>query len=91
MKMGYKLLCDEDGLDSASNSNSESVVRFWRSLWKLNIAGKIKHFLWTACIDVLLKKQTCLSGKLFPIHNVLSALRNPSLLNMLFGPMKLLR
>ena len=53
VKTGYKLLCDEEGTDLASASNNESVVRFWRSLWKLNIPGKVRHFLWRACADTL--------------------------------------
>lgn len=56
VKTGYKLLSDEEGRDSVSTSNSEFVVKFWNSLWKLNIAGKIKHFLWRACIDALSTK-----------------------------------
>ena len=64
VKTGYKLLCDEDDLDLAFTSNFESVVRFWRSLWKLNIACKIKYFLWRACTEILLTKTNLLKRKI---------------------------
>lgn len=64
VKTGYKILCDEDGFDSASASNNDSIVRFWRCLWKPNIPGKIKHFLWRACTDALPKKTNLLKRKI---------------------------
>ena len=64
VKTGYKIMCDEDVSDSASTSNDDSIVKFWRSMWKFNIPGKIKHFLWKACFDALPTKTNLLKRKI---------------------------
>ena len=61
---GYKILCDEDGFDSAFASNNDSIVKFWRCLWKLNIPGKIKHFIWRACTNTFPIKTSLLKRKI---------------------------
>ena len=66
VKTGYKILCEEEDYDSASTSNYDSVVKFWRSLWKLKVPGKIKHFLWKACSDALPTKSNLHRRKISP-------------------------
>ena len=59
-------MCEEKDYDSASTSNNDSVVKFWRSLWKLKVPGKIKHFQWKACSDALPTKSNLHRPKITP-------------------------
>lgn len=59
VKSGYKLLCDwseqrknkEEALGETSVASNFSNI--WKKLWKLNVKGKLKHFLWK-CIKGIL-------------------------------------
>ena len=47
----YHLLCESQGNEVASSSDTDGQRKFWKSLWKLNIPNKVKFFLWRACTD----------------------------------------
>ena len=49
IKSGYQALCEEARSGEASGSNSGLIAGFWSSIWKLNVPGKVKHFMWKAC------------------------------------------
>ena len=53
VKSGYRALCEEARSKEASGSNSGLLAGFWSSIWKLNVLGKVKHFLWRACSNRL--------------------------------------
>lgn len=59
VKLGYKMLCEENRRDEASSSNREAS----RALWKMSAPGKIKHFLWKACSNALPVKTNLVKRK----------------------------
>ena len=56
MKTSYKLICHDDVRGSASGSNLDEKKFFWSSLWKPKVLRKLKHFIWKACTNSLLKR-----------------------------------
>lgn len=44
--------------EEALGSNSMAETGFWSSIWKLQVPGKVKHFLWEACLNSLPTKQS---------------------------------
>ena len=65
VKLGYKGLYEDSRREEASGSNFENVIGFWSSIWKLQVLGKLKHFLWKACTNSLptiinlMKRRVC--------------------------------
>ena len=39
--------------------------RFWKSIWRIKVPGKIKHFIWKACLNSLPTKENLLRRKVF--------------------------
>ena len=64
MKSGYKFLCEFLTPDSNRSQTSDSMKSFWKSIWKLKVPGKIKHFLWKACTNSLPTKENLLKRKI---------------------------
>ena len=60
MKSGYKFLCELLIPDTNRPQVSDSMKNFWKSIWKLKVLGKIKHFLWKACTNSLPIKENLL-------------------------------
>ena len=59
VKIGFRLLCDiQDFADSLLKASTEERS-FWKKLWKIQVPGKIKHFLWRACTNSLATKENC--------------------------------
>lgn len=76
VKSGYKGLCEEARREEASGSNS--ATGFWSSIWKLQVPGKVKHFLWKACSNNLPTKQNLVKRKMLAERcatSVVSALK----------------
>ncbi|KAH7832797.1 hypothetical protein Vadar_000030 [Vaccinium darrowii] len=44
-------LLGPNGVGESSNRNE--MKEFWKQLWSLPVAGKIKHFLWKCCYNVI--------------------------------------
>uniref|UniRef100_A0A2N9FZG8 Reverse transcriptase domain-containing protein n=1 Tax=Fagus sylvatica TaxID=28930 RepID=A0A2N9FZG8_FAGSY len=49
-------------------SDPEGRSRFWRKLWRLNIPGKVKHFIWRACNESLPTRQNLCRRKILEDH-----------------------
>ncbi|KAL0006716.1 hypothetical protein SO802_008218 [Lithocarpus litseifolius] len=64
VKTGYRLLCDAQ--DSAENMPQVSTEErgFWKKLWRIQVLGKIKHFLWKACTNSLATKENLVKQKI---------------------------
>ena len=60
VKSGYKALTKLSLLDSVRTEQSEAQKTFWRSIWKLKVSGKIKHFMWNSCTNSLPTKENLL-------------------------------
>ena len=58
------MLCDAQ--DSAENLPQASTEErgFWKKLWRIQVPGKIKHFLWRACTNSLATKENLLKRKI---------------------------
>ena len=63
VKSGYKAICEDARRGEASVSNSAAASGIWSAIWKLNVPGKIKHFLWRACTNSLPTKTNLLRRK----------------------------
>lgn len=44
VKFRYKLLCEPPSTDLGCPVESETQKLFWKSIWRLNVPDKIKHF-----------------------------------------------
>nr|POE73951.1 putative ribonuclease h protein [Quercus suber] len=64
VKSGYKLLCELPIPDLNRLQVPVSSQGFWKCIWKLNVPGKIKHFLWRACSNSLPTKENLLKRKI---------------------------
>lgn len=53
IKSDYKSLCEMHNRDMNHPQVSKSQKGFWRHIWKLEVPGKIKQFLWQACTNSL--------------------------------------
>ena len=65
VKSRFRLLCE--GQDSMEITNQENPGdrMFWKKLWKIQVPGKIKHFLWRACTNSLATKDNLVKRKIF--------------------------
>lgn len=66
VKSGYRGICEDARREEASVSNRATTSGIWSAIWKLSVAGKIKHFLWRACTNSLLTKTNLLKRKFVP-------------------------
>ena len=64
VKSGYKLLCDWQNEELNQPQISDIEKCFWRSIWKIKVPGKIKHFLWKACSNSLPTKENLMKRKI---------------------------
>ncbi|KAL0014227.1 hypothetical protein SO802_001296 [Lithocarpus litseifolius] len=69
VKTGYKVLCEESLGDMASASGTNNGESLWSRIWKLQVPGKVKHFLWRACSDSLPTKQNLWRRKIIACPN----------------------
>nr|POE61472.1 putative ribonuclease h protein [Quercus suber] len=60
IKSGYKCLCEDPQASEPDSESAEVQRSFWKGVWKLNIPGKIKHFLWKSCTNSLPTKNNLL-------------------------------
>ena len=51
MKSGYKILCEDQLVGGLEIDAIVAQRKFWKSVWKLKVPGKIKHFLWKSCTN----------------------------------------
>lgn len=73
-------------LDTVRPIVSAAQKSFWKNIWKLNIPGKIKHFLWRSCTNSLPSKEN-LRKIAIPIDPIchLCSRENESILYALWG------
>ena len=64
VKSGYKFLCELLSHDPIRSQTLDSGKSFWKSIWKMKVPGKIKHFLWKACTNSLPSKENLLKRKI---------------------------
>ena len=57
MKLGYKILCEDQQADGLETDVAEAQRNFWKGVWKLKVPRKIKHFLWKSCTNSLPTKE----------------------------------
>nr|POF09816.1 hypothetical protein CFP56_67424 [Quercus suber] len=60
VKSGYRFLHEWQGLDGFRGQVSDDQKRFWKSIWRIKVPGKIKHFIWKACSNSLPTKENLL-------------------------------
>ena len=64
VKTGFRLLCeDRDSAENLLQANTDERG-FWKKLWKIQVSGKIKHFLWRACTNSLATKENLVKCKI---------------------------
>lgn len=63
MRMQYKGIYEDARHEEASVSNSAATLGIWSVISKLNVPGKIKHFLWRACTNNSSTKTSLLNRK----------------------------
>ena len=57
VKWGYKCLCNDPYVSESDSESTEVHRGLWKGVWRLNILGKIKHFLWKCCTNALPTKE----------------------------------
>nr|POE55816.1 aspartyl protease family protein 1 [Quercus suber] len=60
VKSGYKCLCEDSQASDPVSEFPEVQRSLWKGIWKLNVPGKIKHFLWKSCTNSLPTKNNLL-------------------------------
>ncbi|XP_030963604.1 uncharacterized protein LOC115984727 [Quercus lobata] len=60
VKSGYKCLCDDPYVSEFDSESTEAHRGLWKGVWRLNVPGKIKHFLWKCCTNALPTKENLL-------------------------------
>ena len=88
VKSGYKLLCELHDLDSNRPQVLDSQKTFWKSIWKMKVPGKIKHFLWKAAQTRCQQKKTWWSVKFSKNQFAIVALEIQKMYCMLCGDVK---
>ncbi|XP_065621705.1 uncharacterized protein LOC136064192 [Quercus suber] len=73
-------------LDTVRPTISAAQKTFWKNIWKLNVPGKIKHFLWRSCTNSLPSKEN-MKKRAMPIDPIchLCSRENESVLHALWG------
>ena len=73
-------------LDTVRPAIFAAQKTFWKSIWTLNVPGKIKHFLWKSCTNSLPSKEN-LMKRAIPIDSIchLCSRDNESVLHALWG------
>lgn len=64
VKLGYKCICEDSRNEEASGSTRSVALGLWFGIWKLKMPGKIKHFLWKACANILPTKVNLMKWKI---------------------------
>ena len=85
MKSRYKLLCELHDLDSNRPQVLDSQKTFWKSIWKMKVPGKIKHFLWKACTNSLPAKANLIKREISKNRSAIAALEIQKMYCMLCG------
>ena len=57
VKSGYKILCEDQLVGGLEIDAIVAQRKFWKSVWKLKVPRKIKHFLWKSCTNSLPTKE----------------------------------
>ena len=60
VKSGYKCLRDDPYVSESDSESTEVHRGLWKGVWRLNVPGKIKHFLWKCCTNALPTKENLL-------------------------------
>ena len=64
VKTSFRLLCeDRDSAENLLQANTDERG-FWKKLWKIQVLGKIKHFLWRAYMNSLATKENLMKHKI---------------------------
>ena len=64
VKSAYKLAMEGAWSDSGSSSNDGILRRFWRSVWRILVPHKVRHFAWRACRNILPTKENLMCRKI---------------------------
>jgi hypothetical protein len=49
----YHMIMHQSVTDQAKSSSSSVLSSFWKNLWSIQVAPKIKLFIWRACRNIL--------------------------------------
>ena len=60
VKTRYKCLCEDLQVGEHDSVFVEVQRSLWKGAWRLNVLGKIKHFLWKSCTNSLPTKENLL-------------------------------
>ena len=63
MKSGYKLLWEWQTKELNQPRSADIDRNFWSSIWKINVPGNIKHFIWKACSNSLPTKENLMKRR----------------------------
>ena len=86
VKSRYKCLIELATIDTVRPIVFAAQKSFWKNIWKLNVPGKIKHFLWRSCTNSLPSKEN-LKKRAIPIDPIchLYSRENEFVLHALWG------
>ena len=63
--------------DEASIPIPDATQQFWKGIWRLQVPGKIKHFMWKACRNALPTKVNLVRQKILEVNTCQNCDRCP--------------
>ena len=63
VKSAYRLAVEGARFDSGPSSDDGILRRFWRSVWRIPVPHKVRHFAWRACHNILPTKENLMRRK----------------------------
>lgn len=66
IRSAYKLALERNAISKGESSNTSNMKTLWNRIWKAEVPGKVKNFMWRACKNILPTKLSLFRRQLAP-------------------------